>query len=158
MKKYFIDDFMAYCYPYDVSKKVTDYGVLSEYIGKRYNRDEIDKIICELIMKHPYIEHSMWLNLSVMWEEKNTSGYYHILNLKNDNHDNQSKGNMAIKYEKEVSTMALREVAVEVTAKYITKVIAGSGLEAQEKAKNLVMIGAISPCETNAIILDVQPI
>lgn len=52
--------------------------------------------------------------------------------------------------------MALREVTVEVTAKYITKVIAGNGKEAQEQAKNLVMIGAISPCETNAIILDVK--
>ena len=53
--------------------------------------------------------------------------------------------------------MALREVTVEVTAKYITRVVADSGKEAQEKAKNLVMIGAISPYETNEIILDVQP-
>lgn len=53
--------------------------------------------------------------------------------------------------------MALREVTVEVTAKYVTKVIAGSGKEAQEQAKNLVMIGVISPCETNEVILDVQP-
>jgi len=54
--------------------------------------------------------------------------------------------------------MALREVTVEVTAKYITKVIAGSGKEAQEKAKNLVMCGVVSPYETNEIILDVQQI
>lgn len=54
--------------------------------------------------------------------------------------------------------MALREVTVEVTAKYITKVIACSGKEAQSQAKNLVMIGAISPYETNEIILDVQSI
>ena len=54
--------------------------------------------------------------------------------------------------------MAIREVTVEVTAKYVTKVIAGSAIEAQAMAKNLVMIGVISPCETNEIILDVQPI
>ena len=100
MKKYFIDNFITYCYPYEVSKVTKDYGVLSEYIGKRYNRDEIDKIICELIMKHPYIEHSMRLELFVMWEEKNVTGYYHILNFKNDNDEKQSKGSLEIKYEK----------------------------------------------------------
>lgn len=54
--------------------------------------------------------------------------------------------------------MALREATVEVTAKYITKVMASNAIEAQEKAKNLVAIGAISPHETNEVILDVQPI
>lgn len=54
--------------------------------------------------------------------------------------------------------MALREVTVEITAKYVTKVIAGSAIEAQAMAKNLVMIGAISPYDTDEIILDVQPI
>jgi len=54
--------------------------------------------------------------------------------------------------------MALREVTVEVTAKYTTKVIAGSGEEAQRKAKNLVLCGLVTPCETNEIILCVQPI
>lgn len=100
MKMYFIDAHMTYCYPYEVDKKVKEYGVLSEYIEKRYDRDKIDKIICELIMRHPYIEHSMWLKLSVMWEEKNTIGYYHILNFKNDNDEKQSKGSLEIKYEK----------------------------------------------------------
>ena len=54
--------------------------------------------------------------------------------------------------------MALREVTVKVIAEYTTKVIAGSAKEAYERARNLVFIGAISPCETNEIILDVQPI
>ena len=54
--------------------------------------------------------------------------------------------------------MAEREVTVEVTATYITKVIAGSAIEAQEKAINLVLLGAITPKEINtAVILDVQP-
>lgn len=54
--------------------------------------------------------------------------------------------------------MALREVTVEVTAKYITKVIAGNAEEAWSTARNLVFSGAIKPCETDEIILDVQPI
>ena len=97
--EYFIDDFITYCYPYDVSKTTKDFGVLSQYIGQRFNRNEIDKIICEMIVKHPYIEGSMWLKLSVMWEEKNTIGYYHTLIFKNDNDDKQSKGSLEIKYE-----------------------------------------------------------
>lgn len=100
MKKYFISSHITYCYPYEVSKKVKEYGVLSEYIGRYYNRDEMDKIICEMIMKHPYIENSMWLNLSVMWKEGNTTGCYHILNFKNDNDEKQRKGSLEIKYEK----------------------------------------------------------
>ena len=100
MKMYFIDDYMTYCYPYEVEKKVKEYGVLSEYIGKRYNRDEIDKIISELIIRHPYIEHSMRLNIFVKWEENNTTGYYHMLDFMNDNDEKQSKGSLEIKYEK----------------------------------------------------------
>jgi len=100
MKKYFIDDFITYCYPYDISKSIKDYGALSKYIGKYFNRDEMDKIICELIMKHPYVENSMWLQLSVQWIEENVTGYYHILNFKNDNYEKQNKGSFEIKYEK----------------------------------------------------------
>ena len=100
MKKYFIDTYMEYCYPYESGKKVNDFGVLSKYVGKRYNRDEIDKIICKLIMKHPYIEGSMWLKIYVMWEKENTTGYYHMFNFKNDNDEKQSKGSLEIKYEK----------------------------------------------------------
>ena len=54
--------------------------------------------------------------------------------------------------------MALREVTVEISATYIANVIAGSAIEAQEKATNLVLLGTIAPNEINAIILDVQPI
>ena len=54
--------------------------------------------------------------------------------------------------------MALREVTVEVTAKYITKVIADNPEEAYSNARNLVMLGALTPCDTNEIILDVEDI
>lgn len=100
MKKYFIDSHMTYCYPYETTRKVNDYGILSKYIGKYFTRDEADKIICKLIMKHPYIECSMNLRLSVNWEEGNVTGYYHIFDFRNDNFENQSKGSLAIKYEK----------------------------------------------------------
>lgn len=100
MKKYFINDFITYCYPCNTEKRVkSDYGVLSKYMDKYFNRDEIDKIICELITKHPYIENSMRLKLTVNWKENNTVGYYHILNFENDNYKKQSKGNLEIKYE-----------------------------------------------------------
>ena len=100
MKKYFIDDYITYCYPYETRKSTKDYGMLSKYIGKYFNRDEADKIICELIMRHPYIENSMEVELRIMWEEKNITGFYHILNFKNDNFKNQTKGSLEIKYEK----------------------------------------------------------
>ena len=101
MKKYYIDSHMTYCYPYETSQKVTEYGVLSKYIGKFFDRNEIDNIICELIMKHPYISHSMSLTIRVMWSDENVSGYYHILDFHNDNADNQRKTSLQIKYEEE---------------------------------------------------------
>ena len=100
MKKYFVEDFITYCYPYDVSRRTKNYGVLSDYIGKYFNRDEIDKIICELITRHPYVENSMRLKLSVQWTDGNTTGYYHILDFVNDNFELQNRGNLEIKYEK----------------------------------------------------------
>lgn len=100
MKRYFIDNHMSYCYPYETSQKVTDYGVLSQYMGKMFDRNEIDRIICELITRHPYIEYSMSLVILVNWIENNVTGFYHMLSFKNDNCDKQSKGSMVIKYEK----------------------------------------------------------
>ena len=100
MKQYFLSDFIYYCYPYETSKITEDYGVLSEYIGKYFNRDEADKIICELIMRHPYIEKSMNLKIQMMWKERNITGFYHILDIRNDNYAKQTKGSLEIKYEK----------------------------------------------------------
>lgn len=100
MKKYFIDDYTTYCYPYETRKSTKDYGVLSKYIGKYFNRDEADKIICELIMRHPYIENSMEVEIKIMWKEKNMTGFYHILDIRNDNFEKQTKGSLEIKYEK----------------------------------------------------------
>lgn len=53
--------------------------------------------------------------------------------------------------------MALREVTVEVTAKYIVKFTANSSYEAKKKAESLVLDG-IAPDYIDYTILDVQPI
>lgn len=100
MRKYFID-LMNYCYPCETDNKVNEFGVLSKYIGKTYNRDEMDKIICELFTRHPYIEGSMWLYIRIMYQEReNVFGYYHTLSFTNDNYKKQNKGSLEIKYEK----------------------------------------------------------
>lgn len=100
MKKYYIDPIITYCYPYDVTQRTKDYGVLSKYIGKKFNRSKMDQIVCEMITRHPYIDHSMCLRIHVMWEENDVAGFYHMLDFKNDNHDEQSKGTTEIRYEK----------------------------------------------------------
>lgn len=36
MEEYYIDEkSIRYCYPYETDKKVTDYGILAKYIGKK---------------------------------------------------------------------------------------------------------------------------
>jgi hypothetical protein len=100
VKKYFISKTISYCYPYDYSRATKDYGILEQYVGIRYSREEMDKIICELITKHPYIENSMNLEINVMWETENAIGYYHMLSFENDNYEKQIKTDLTIKYEK----------------------------------------------------------
>jgi len=94
MKQYFFDKLMFYCYPYGTSQKVPCYGVLDKYMGKKFTRDEIDKIICKLITRHPYVSGSMSLELSISQadSEGNYREYYHILTFKNDKYENQEKG------------------------------------------------------------------
>ena len=100
MKKYYISEIISYCYPHDYLQTTKDYGVLEQYINKDYNREEIDKIICELITRHPYIENSFTLDINIMWETETTIGYYQMLSFKNDNFKEQTKGDLTIKYEK----------------------------------------------------------
>ena len=94
MKQYYFDKFMEYCYPYETSRKVFYYGVFEDYIGKCFTRDEIDKIICELFTRHPYVSGAMDLKISILQtnSENNYIEYYHILTFKNDNFENQEKG------------------------------------------------------------------
>lgn len=95
MEEFYIDEkSIRYCYPCETEKKVTDYGVLAKYIGKRFSEREIDKIISEMILRHPYIDNSMSLHLSIM---KNHS-CYHILTFRNYDYNKQKKGDSSIKY------------------------------------------------------------
>lgn len=100
MRKYYIDDCITYCYPYETRNRTEEYGVLKEYIGKTFNRDEIDKIICELITRHPYIENAMSLNIRILWTEGYIGGFYHTFEFSNDNSEKQKRGSLEIKYEK----------------------------------------------------------
>lgn len=104
MKKYYIDPYVTYCYPFDVNRHIRnpkEMGVLEQYIRKDYTRDEIDQIICELITKHPYVDGSMYMKINVMWyNEHNTIGSYLMLDVQNDNYEDQQQSDVIVKYEK----------------------------------------------------------
>ena len=53
--------------------------------------------------------------------------------------------------------MALREVTVEITAKYIVKFNASNSYEAQKKAREFELY-ELEPDYRDEVILDVQPI
>ena len=108
MKEYYIIKYISYCYPFEISKNTKNYGVLNDYIGKYYTQEEIDEIICEMIKRHPYIENSMNIKIEI---ERNVERYvngkrriarefYHILDFRNYNYNNQKRGGTEIKYEK----------------------------------------------------------
>lgn len=99
-KKYFIES-GRYCYPYQMSQAIHDWGVLEEYIGKKYTRDEMDKVICELIMRHPYVNGAMNVDINIMWSEGNIKGFYHRLSFHQEQKDyfHQEKDTV-IKFEK----------------------------------------------------------
>lgn len=100
-KQYYIDDHITMCYPYETSCIIRRYGVLNDIVGKRISQGEIDKVICEMITRHPYISGSMNLRIYAMWEDGNVSGYYHTLDFANDKHDRQHKEPLpAIRFEK----------------------------------------------------------
>lgn len=80
-------------YPKEVSFFVKDLGIFEQHVGKEYTEQEIKAIIADLIMNPPYVEGSMHLKVSVLYN----GGYYHILNFKNFNYQNQEKGNLTIK-------------------------------------------------------------
>lgn len=102
---YYIDDkYITYCYPHGTSKKITTYGVLGQYVGKKYTREEMDKIIAEMVIRHPYIEGSMNVHLNVMkveiYKGCKYCSFYHMLNFYNYNFRKQVVENTAIKWEK----------------------------------------------------------
>lgn len=109
MKKYYIDESVRYCYPSDVSRRTSEYGVLAPYMGRELSREEADKAICEMVMSHPYVSGAMDLKVNVMWKEEGARGYYHMMEFRNEDYDHQKKGSLEICYEHE----PLREMEEE---------------------------------------------
>jgi len=85
-KRFYIDfNSIRMCYPYEVSKKVSNFGVLNEYKDKKYTLKEINDIIATLITKTPYVANSMSLHVNIM----NGLGYHYILDINNYNYGKQ---------------------------------------------------------------------
>lgn len=99
-KRFYLDlENATYCYPYKTNKIIKSLGVLEKYKNKRYTQREINKIIAELIIKVPYIENAMNVEICVKYKDnKNCVSYYHILNFKNMYYEYQEKDNEEIKF------------------------------------------------------------
>lgn len=97
-EEYYIEEkSIRYCYPCETDRRITekDYGVLTNYIGKKFTREEMDQIVSEMVLRHPYVSNAMHLHLAVM---RNRS-YYHILDFHNYDYKNQERGDVSIRYE-----------------------------------------------------------
>ena len=87
-------------FPNESSQRIENWGILEKHIEKEYNRKEIDMLICEMIMNHPYIDGCKCLEINIEWiNERNSRGYYHMLKLTNDNYKKQDIADNKIKYE-----------------------------------------------------------
>ena len=86
-KRFYIDfNTIKMLYPKEVSKPVTNFGVLEKYKDKKYTMKEINEIIAELVVKRPFISNSMNIHINVMG-----IGYHHMLDIKNYNYDKQKR-------------------------------------------------------------------
>lgn len=105
-KMYFLNDYIKGCVPYKTSHRITDYGVLAPYMGKKYTRDEIDMVIANLIVSHPYVKGHLSLSISAEWEQiredRRITGYYQILDFSNDLVDTQPEVGTSIEFERDV--------------------------------------------------------
>lgn len=104
MEKVYYIESVRCCYPFQTEHEVFDYGVLKKYMGKEYNRSEIDKIIAEMIIKHPYIKNAMHVKVCIEYKHiigtKKSRGIYHNLRFANDNYKNQAEENKnGVQYE-----------------------------------------------------------
>jgi hypothetical protein len=83
------------CYPYEISKRINDFGVLEQYKDKKYTMAEINQIVADLIMKNPYISNSMFIKICVM----SGMGYHHILDIKNYNYSKQERTDKEVRFQ-----------------------------------------------------------
>lgn len=95
-KRFYIDfNYMTMVYPCEISRRITNFGVLGQYKDKKYTLKEINKIIAELIIKMPFISNSMSIHICI----KNGAGYHYILDIQNYNYNNQERTDeMEIKF------------------------------------------------------------
>lgn len=108
-KRYYIKS-GSYCYPHQTSKPIKDWGVLEEYVGTHYTRDDMDKIICELILRHPYISGAMYIEVIIAWSDGKASGFYHDLRFRQEPSDyfHQAK-DAVVKFKKLTAKRSLYE-------------------------------------------------
>lgn len=105
MEKVYYIESVSCCMPYYTECTTYNYGVLERYIDKEYSRSGIDKIIAEMIIKHPYINGSMFVRVCIEYkyfdEKRNRKikGIYHNLRFDNDNYKNQTEDGNGVKYE-----------------------------------------------------------
>lgn len=104
--RFYINGLVDFCYPYKGGSATTaKFGVLRNYYGNLYTQDEIDEIICEMIKRHPYIDNSMDITITISRKFKDDDGeessdMYKCLRFPNYNYEFQERGSMKIKYEK----------------------------------------------------------
>lgn len=110
LKQYYFDKPMFFTYPGGCSLKVADFGVLQKYIGNYYSKTEMDRIIADMMMKHPYVSGAYELNINISRVvDANTSEYYHMLKFKNDNYEQQEKG-CKVLYEDELGNIDIKNL------------------------------------------------
>ena len=118
LKQYYFDKPMFFTYPGGCSLKVADFGVLQKYIGNYYSKTEMDRIIADMMLKHPYVSGAYELNINISKVvDANTSEYYHMLTFKNDNCEKQEKGSKVL-YEDEFGNIDIEKLLDKFDEKY----------------------------------------
>lgn len=99
-KEYYISH-VNFIYPNEISQPVEkeNYGILAKYMGKYFDRTEMDKIICELITRHPYVKNAYMLEIETEWRMDSARGRYHNLQFDNDSFEEQRRTKPTVKYE-----------------------------------------------------------
>lgn len=88
MRTYYVGT-VCYCFPFETTTYLSYphddklFGPLLPYMGRDMTEKEADELVSELVLRHPMIKDAMWLEIDVMWREKDTCGYYHNVIIKN---------------------------------------------------------------------------
>jgi len=89
---FYIDcDHISICYPCKTRQYLDNLGVLEQYKNKKYSLEEINKIIADIIIKTPFVNNSMNLDINVCYSDGKAKGFHHIISIKNYWYENQQK-------------------------------------------------------------------